>query len=290
VPSFALYGERGQAGADLLHIEAVQTRSRLYDWEIDAHVHAGLYQVVCVTDGAARVSLDGAVREVRGPAVIAIPPGVVHAFRFAPDTDGQVLTFSARWLVEGDTEDAGAAFRSLFHEPRILILDPAAPATSRLQGLLDELAAEFRAPAGPDSPVTGWLARAVVWRLARIGESPQGGSGSAHRHHALFTRFRLLVEAHYLEHWPVTRYAQALNLTVERLNRLCRAQSGTRASALMHERLAREACRRLVYIVAPVSRIAFELGFDDPAYFCRFFKRHTGATPRAYRRARAAAA
>jgi len=51
----------------------------------------------------------------------------------------------------------------------------------------------------------------------------------------------------------------------------------------------REACRRLIYIAAPVSTLAFELGFDDPAYFCRFFKRHTGLSPRDYRLRQAAA-
>jgi AraC family transcriptional activator of pobA len=55
------------------------------------------------------------------------------------------------------------------------------------------------------------------------------------------------------------------------------------AQALLHARLVREASRRLVRIAAPVSTIAFELGFSDPAYFCRFFKRHTGSAPRDYR-------
>ena len=52
---------------------------------------------------------------------------------------------------------------------------------------------------------------------------------------------------------------------------------------LLHQRLAREATRRLVHVAMPVSQLAFELGFDDPAYFCRFFKRQTGLSPRAYR-------
>jgi len=52
----------------------------------------------------------------------------------------------------------------------------------------------------------------------------------------------------------------------------------------VHERLAREACRRLTYVAAPISQLAYELGFEDPAYFCRFFKRHTGHSPRDYRR------
>ena len=62
-----------------------------------------------------------------------------------------------------------------------------------------------------------------------------------------------------------------------------RSETGYNALRLIHNRLAREACRRLVHVAAPVSRLAFELGFDDPAYFCRFFKRHTGVSPREYR-------
>lgn len=62
-----------------------------------------------------------------------------------------------------------------------------------------------------------------------------------------------------------------------------RAHTGKTALALAHDRLAREACRRLVYIAAPIARLASELGFDDPAYFCRFFKRQVGVGPRAYR-------
>ncbi|HNB47561.1 MAG TPA: helix-turn-helix domain-containing protein, partial [Burkholderiaceae bacterium] len=91
------------------------------------------------------------------------------------------------------------------------------------------------------------------------------------------------MESHYLEHWPVSRYAERLGLSTERLNRMVRAETGLNAQALLHARLAREACRRLVHVAAPVSRLAFELGFEDPAYFCRFFKRHTGFSPRAFR-------
>jgi AraC family transcriptional activator of pobA len=75
-----------------------------------------------------------------------------------------------------------------------------------------------------------------------------------------------------------------LGLSRERLNRLTRAATGHPALELIQERMAREACRRLTYVAAPISALAFELGFDDAAYFCRFFKRRIGMSPRSYRR------
>jgi AraC family transcriptional activator of pobA len=283
VPAFKLYGETGAAGADLLHIEEIASRSRLYRWEIAAHVHQGLFQVVWLSAGSVELALDDLREAATAPAAIVVPPGVVHAFRFAPDTQGWVLTLSARQLVEGDTSGAVESFAALFDAPALLRLGPLAPPAERITALLGELAAEFGMPGPGTAPPVGWLARAVVWHLAQVRSRQQAAEAGPPRHDALFTRFVQLVERHHLEHWPVTRYAQRLGLSPERLNRLARAASGLSALEFVHARVAREACRRLIYIAAPVSTLAFELGFEDPAYFCRFVKRHTGLSPRAYR-------
>jgi AraC family transcriptional regulator, transcriptional activator of pobA len=284
IPRFALYGEAPHPGQELLHIEEVQSRSRLYQWEIDAHVHQGLYQIVWLASGMADVMLDEWRAQVEGPAAIVVPPGVVHGFRFAPDTDGRVLTLSARLLVEGEFEDIGNAFRQLFLAPGVLHFSPDDGEASRLHVQLAELSAEFALPGAADAPVLRWLARAVVWRLARASEQGQREGGQARAHQALFTRFLLLVEQHFLAHWPMERYASRLGLSTQRLNRLVRAERGCTALELVHERLTREACRRLVYVAAPAASLALELGFEDPAYFSRFFKRRTGRSPQQWRR------
>ena len=283
VPSFALYGEAPSPGRELLHIEEIQSRSRIYQWEIRPHVHQGLYQAVWVNRGAASFALDERRGEVEGPAAIVAPPGVVHGFRFAPETDGHVLTLSARFLVEGEAE-ASAAFRALFLAPGVVALSQDDLAAGRIDGLMRQLAAEFASPGADVSPAPLWLARAVVWRLAQARDRKGRADGErGHRHQALFSRFLLLVEAHVLERWPLDRYARTLGLSTQRLNRLARAESGSSALEIVHERLTREACRRLYWIAAPAETIGAELGFDDPAYFNRFFKRRTGLTPRAWR-------
>ena len=52
---------------------------------------------------------------------------------------------------------------------------------------------------------------------------------------------------------------------------------------MVHTRVLLEAKRELVYTSAAVSEIAYALGFDDPAYFTRFFSKRTGMAPRTFR-------
>ena len=279
LPTFALYGETGRPDPALLHVESIESRSRLYDWEIDAHVHHGLHQILWLRGGPVQALLDETRSTAQGPLAIVIPPAVAHAFRFSPQTDGVVITLDARRLAEGDDTGLGRAMQTLFSAPRVLAVPD--HEAGRLQALCTALHAEASRHDG--SPVPTWLARSVVWCLAQLARRDEHGPPREAGRDALYTRWVVLLEAHYREHWPVSRYADHLGLSTERLNRLVRAETGHAAQALLHERLLREACRRLVHVAAPVSRIGFELGFEDPAYFCRFFKRHAGCSPRTYR-------
>lgn len=289
IPRFALYGEAPSAVEEPLHIEDVRSRSRLYEWEIQPHVHRGLHQIVWIYRGWADIRLDERSETVVSRAAIFIPPGVVHGFRFATDTDGFVLTLSPSAAMEGEAHSAGDAFRRAFATPGVAHFAADDPSVARIDSLFRELAATFAAPAESDSPPVLWLARALLWRLARA-RAVHGleNEARARRDHTLYSRFLLLVERHFVEHLSLEVYAERLGVSTQRLNRLARAEGGRPALEIVHERLTREACRRLYYIAAPAEKLALELGFEDPAYFSRFFKRRTGLSPRRWREQRRA--
>ncbi|MBR1266048.1 helix-turn-helix domain-containing protein [Bradyrhizobium sp. AUGA SZCCT0222] len=122
-----------------------------------------------------------------------------------------------------------------------------------------------------------------LWRSVISGEAPDE---AAHRGDGtrLVGNFLQMVELHYRDGWQVARYAAALGVTEDKLHAHCKREKGVSPRAVVHLRLIEEACTRLQQLDLPVEQIGYGLGFRDPGYFSRFFRKHQGVSPGAYRR------
>jgi AraC family transcriptional activator of pobA len=99
----------------------------------------------------------------------------------------------------------------------------------------------------------------------------------------LLKKFQSLIEDNYRAQHHVAAYADMLNISAGHLNDVVKQQGGKTAITHIHERLMVEAKRMLMHTELSVKQIAHELGFDDSAYFNRFFKRLAKDTPMVYR-------
>jgi len=102
---------------------------------------------------------------------------------------------------------------------------------------------------------------------------------------ALLQRFRQLINERYSELRQVADYAELLSITAGYLNEVIKQQSGKTAIEHIHERIVLEAKRQLLHTESSAKEIAYNLGFEDAAYFNRFFKRLTEQTPATFRHA-----
>jgi AraC family transcriptional regulator, transcriptional activator of pobA len=286
VPSFSLYGERAVsvAHAESLHIEDIQSRSRKYLWRIGTHRHTVLCQCVLVTAGPVTVMLEESQSDFNGPAVMIIPAGTIHSFRFRPDTQGYVLTVNLQRLLSIASGAHQASIETLFAVPRAIDLGLEPSLALRASQQLECLLHEFSQPESGTEPIRSWLACGVLWTVALGTATAMSGETHSGPDLERLRQFRALMEAHYAEHWPVERYARQIALSETSLNRLCRRLTGSTGFDLIQQRLALEARRRLLYLPSSVNGIAGELGFKDSAYFCRFFRRHSGISPTEFRR------
>src|SRR5690606_12498065 len=96
-------------------------------------------------------------------------------------------------------------------------------------------------------------------------------------------KFIELLEKHLSDHKQVSEYAALLNLSVYQLNAITKTLLNKTSSELINENVILESKRQLLATSNQVSQIAYHLGYEDPSYFIRFFKKHTGATPEAFR-------
>jgi AraC family transcriptional activator of pobA len=285
VPSFSLYGERAMSGpTDSLHIEDIQSRSRKYLWKIGTHRHAGLCQCVYLTTGDVVADLEQSRTTLKGPVAMLVPAGTVHAFAFRAESQGYVLTFDITRVLAAAGAARQAPIAEMFAVPHTIDLSADPTLAARAGRIFESLQ-----PDAFERPVAGWLACAALWVLAEqssVGAALSRAPPLSTASHDLgrLWRFRQLIELHYLEHWSVERYARRLALSETSLNRLCQRIAGTTAFEVIQQRLALEARRRLTYVPLSVAAIAAELGFKDPAYFSRFFRKHSGMSPSVFRR------
>ncbi|MRV73687.1 helix-turn-helix domain-containing protein [Duganella sp. FT92W] len=283
VPQFALYGEQQRAeGAELVHIETIQARSRLHDWHIGRHTHKGLFQVLFLMKGHVRAAVGDAVWLRSGPAVITIHPALEHGFDFSEEAQGYVLTIDEQ-LVYSAGRDRGDLFAPLFIQPLAMSLETMPELHARIAALLESLMAEAAWPHYGHAHLLEWLACSVLVLLTRALAEHQFAQQSGRGDFELFSRFRAVVEQRYKEQWQVGQYADALHISPIRLNRLCLKVAGQTAFDIAQDRLMLEACRKLTYAPSPVASICYELGFQDPAYFSRLFKKRIGLTPKQFR-------
>lgn len=88
-------------------------------------------------------------------------------------------------------------------------------------------------------------------------------------------RYNILVEEHFREQHQVQFYAAKLNKSPKTLANHFAVYNNMSPIAVIHERLILEAKRLLMYTDKTGKEIAYTLGFEDTAYFSKFFKHHT---------------
>ena len=119
---------------------------------------------------------------------------------------------------------------------------------------------------------------------AQVARSQEGFSLQPRdRRTELYQQYSKMVLMHYHEWHHVSQYATAMNITLPHLCSTIRKTGGKTAADLINDAILTDAKAQLKITTAPVKEIAMSLGFDNVAFFNRFFKTHIGVTPKVYR-------
>lgn len=284
IPNYALYGVQAQPSwQSSFDFEWIPQRSRPYNWKIRPHKHDAFFQILYLTHGSGEVSMDNAKVLVTAPCLLLIPAQTVHGFTFSEDVDGPVVTAAQRPL-ESLASVAMPELLPVIRKPAVISLAGASRQAEALMPLFLAIEREAHIQAVGQVNAGMALLAAVCVQVARLSHVNEATplSGSSRKTQQI-EKFRALVNEDYKKHRPITAYADQLGITPGQLSRLCREVLGISSLDVINARLVHEAQRELIYATNSIKQLADSLGFADETYFGRFFRKHTGVSPREFR-------
>ncbi|AFK02728.1 transcriptional regulator, AraC family [Emticicia oligotrophica DSM 17448] len=279
-----LYGDtQSVVFPNFLHHEMLETRSKIYDWEIKEHLHTELFQVFFIDEGNGILISGENELKIEGPSIILIPANTVHGFVFQPKVIGEVITFSESFL-ENIFKNSP---KILMETMQLKILNFGKenstfdPIIQYRKQILNELIDE-----NPEKRnVIQLLFQLLFIQIYRFSIlEKQEISVSDNRMLNYFKAFQKNIKQTITETKSVEAYAKELNITAVHLNRICQAIVKKSALQIIHEYLIAEAKKYLLNTHYSISEVSYFLNFKDPAYFTRLFKKQTGVSPSEFKK------
>ncbi len=230
------------------------------------HKH-DFYQIMVVTAGSGWHEVDFKRERARAGTVFIMKPVQVHSWELAKSTQGVVIEFNSL-----------ASYPDLNLLPDAIAIKKAA--FLRIQELAQGMLSDFNLKKSKyEIAIQSALTLMFVLIEQIVVKRPSKDS----EQDSFYLRLTQLIEKDFKKHHEIHFYADSLKVSPKVLTMRCTRLTGLSPRDHLHARLLLEAKRLLAYSALSVSEVGYELGFEDPNYFARFFKKLSKLTPLEFR-------
>jgi AraC-like DNA-binding protein len=243
----------------------------------ELHRHDFFY-ILALKKGTGDHEIDFTSYEVGDNAVFFMRPGQVHQLTLKAGSTGYLVQFQTDFYYHHDKVSnqllRKAGNRSFYQ--------PDAACFKKLLSVLTYIFQEYADKQEKYQEVIKANLSIFFIELVRQHGKMPSGNASTYAQERL-DEFLALLETHIADHKQASQYADRLNLSLYQLNAITKATLGKTCSELINEYIILESKRYLLATTDQVNQIADHLGYEDVSYFIRFFKKHTGHSPEAFR-------
>jgi AraC-like DNA-binding protein len=250
------------------------------------HVHS-FYQIIWFTKGQGNHFVDFRKHEAKPNTIFFINKDQVHCFDFSRDYEGILLHFNESFLVQHEHDTDIFLKYNIFNNQRH---KPFCTIPTQDVDLLGAIVLQIKQELAKQNPfghqeLVRHFLKAFLIQIERIKRDDSDAQlTTRNEKHIQFLRFTELVEQKYKEGLSVSEYANLLNISTKTLADLTNKIVFKTPSSLIQERVILEAQRLLSHSSLNVNQISYQLGFDDPSYFVKYFKKHTNNSPITFRK------
>jgi len=243
----------------------------------DPHRH-NYYTVIWPVTATGKHVIDFKEYPILPNHVFFVSPEQVHQIITDPNPTGYVILFTPEFLGKNSIREDFIANLKLFQKSDET---PPLPLTERmidpLKMFAEQMLSAFQSENDMRFETIGaYLKLFLIECNGHCSLFPGSNTQTIEVGKTLVRQFKAVVEKHYKTWHQVKDYAEELNVSPNYLNEVIKSSLNISAKDYIQNRLMLEAKRMTIFTGKSSKEIGFDLGFEDPSHFSKFFKSNTG--------------
>jgi len=215
--------------------------------------------------------------------IFFVSPGQVHQIITNPAPTGYVILFTSEFLEKNSIRNDFISNLRLFHKsdetPPLVLSDHL---VSTLQPFAGQMLSAFHNQDDLYFETIGAYLKLFLIECSR-NYSSDTNTQNLEVGKTIVKHFKDIVEKHFAKWHQVREYAEALSVTPNYLNEVIKSAVNISAKDYIQDRIILEAKRMVIFTGKSGKEIGFDLGFEDPSHFSKFFKTNTGQSLQSFK-------
>jgi len=248
---------------------------------INSDEYKSYIKVLYVSEGC-KIKVDFNVYDTPGPSLFFISPNQVVSIEELCDEPGFLIFYNQDFyciqIHDDEVACDGLLYNNIHNMPMTAV--PVQEAAF-INNLFSQIEDEFTLKDCSQEEMLRTYLKQLFIKSTRLWKVQHLDVEMAQQHNDVefFRRFTQLVEANYKRKHSVADYADMLTIAPKTLSHKFKRLSQPQPNEIIKSRIILEAKRLLVHTSKSAKEIAYDLGYEDPAYFSRLFFIKTGETP-----------
>lgn len=260
-------------------VRAIKEMLEDKDMVQELHRHDFFY-ILILKKGAGFHEIDFTPYEICDYSVFLMRPGQVHQLILKAGSTGYLIQFKSDFLYTHNS--VSQQHLRKVSQNNLYLLEP--EGYQKIETILTDILKEYTTKAkGYQEVLKANLSIFLIELLRQRQNIPVPPAEASPYAQEKLEEFLELVETNIAKYKQVSQYTDLLNLTSYQLNAITKTLLHKTPSDILNESILLESKRQLLATSNQVSQIAYHLGYEDASYFIRFFKKHVGTSPEAFR-------
>lgn len=245
---------------------------------------AQFYHILWIEKGKGTHYVDFKPIELKDNSIIFVPNNSVGIFDEEGIYEGKAIIFTDNFFCKNKQDlqflRSSILYSDLYNIANFKVI----PKVSQLKVFLNAMQTEYKRKADPSQyQILHNMLHIFLLQAERDMKKQGFEELKPSPNLDLLVAFKDLLEENFLKEKSVKRYASDLNISEKQLHKATTTLLEKTPKQIINERVLLEAKRLLAHSSQSIKELAYELGFEEPTNFIKYFRKHTHSTPAEFR-------